>query len=71
MKESMEEVQNDSNGEEDLGNYITQVVTDIGNSRISSDIVSKLGKASQSSYKIGDKAQRCKMASVSNPEGVS
>lgn len=71
MKDNMDDNQNDCSADEDLGNYITQVVTDIGNPLISSDIVKRLGKVSQSSYKTGDKAERWKMASVSNPEGVS
>ena len=58
MKENMEEQQDDMIEDEDLGNYITQVVTDIGNPLISSDIVTKFSKVSQSHFKIGDKGQR-------------
>lgn len=71
MKDNMDDKHNDCCGDEDLSSYITQVVTDIGNPLISSDIVNKFSKVSQSSYKIGNKALRWKMASVSNPEGVS
>lgn len=68
---NMADAKNEENGEEDLGNYITQVVTDIGSVSISKDIVKEFSKVSISSYKTGGMDQRCKMASVSNPEGVS
>jgi len=55
--------------EEDLGNYITQVVTDIGIPCISSEAVNKLN-VNKKDFNIGDKKLRWKMASVSNQAGV-
>lgn len=66
----MEEPQNNVSGDEDLGNYITQVVTDIGTSCISTDMVSKLKKVSINRTELENKKLRCKMASVSNQAGV-
>jgi len=70
MKENMEEPQDNVSGNEELGNYITQVVTDIGSSCISPDTVNKLSKVSQSLVKVGEKKEGWKMASVTNQSGV-
>ena len=56
--------------DEDLGNYITQVVTDIGTPWIPTDIVHKLNKVPKPHLDFKEKKLKWKMASVSNQEGV-
>lgn len=69
MDEENEKVHNEDSDAE-LGNYITQVVTDIGKS-VSGDQIMKLSKIPNSTkFGLGGKKQRCKMASVGNPQGV-
>lgn len=67
--ENMEESGNIVSEEEDLGNYITQVVTDIGIPWISSEAVNKMN-VNKKDFNLGDTKLRCKMASVSNQSGV-
>ena len=66
---NMEDSHSNVSEEEDLGNYITQVVTDIGIPCISSEVVSKLN-VNRKDVNLEDKKMRWKMASVSNPAGV-
>jgi hypothetical protein len=58
MKESEKENANKVNSEEELGNYITQLVTDIGKS-VSGDQIMKLSKIPISTkFGLGGKKQR-------------
>lgn len=70
MKEIEKENVDQQDSDEELGNYITQVVTDIGKS-MSGDQIMKLSKIPNSTkFGLGGKKQRWKMASVGNPQGV-
>ena len=68
-EENKEEV---SQNDEDLGNYITQVVTDIGKSINKELLMDKIAQQMPkiSSQKI-EKKMRCKMASATNSWGIS
>lgn len=67
----MESKKEDQAPEEELGNYITQVVTDIGTS-INQDIFNKFVQAPmKSKLDISGKRLRWKMASATNPYGIA
>lgn len=58
--------------QEDLENYITQVVTDVGPKNINQDFINKITQISQQSgYDLSNKKLRWKMASVAYPSDVA
>lgn len=62
----------DENNEEDLGNYITQVATDIGKSFNKELLLDKIAKVPErAKLDFMNKKLRCKMASATNPVGIS
>lgn len=70
MEANRDQTKKECWNEEDLGNYITQVVTDIGKS-INKDLLTKLAQAPlKTKFDLSDKKQRWKMASATNPYGI-
>jgi hypothetical protein len=64
--------QNINEDDEDLGNYITQVVIDIGHVADKQKLLDQFKKASIANFcNITNNNLRWKMASVKNPSGVS
>ena len=70
MKVSLDDC-DEENDEVDLGDFITQVVTDIGH-KINTDLMHKFAQVPlKSKCEVSGKNQRWKMASVANPCGVA
>lgn len=72
MKDQIQDGTENKSDAEDLENYITQVVTDIGPSNINQDFINKITQISQQSgYDLSNKKLRWKMASVAYPSDVA
>lgn len=70
MEVTKEQAKNECWNEEDLGNYITQIVTDIGKN-VNKDLFNKLAQAPlKTKFDLSNKKQRWKMASATNPYGI-
>ena len=68
----IEEAKYDQTQSDDLGNYITQVVTDIGSPINKELLMSKIVEQVPKKYaEVSSKKLRCKMASATNPWGIS
>ena len=70
MEENIQDEIKKNCEDEDLGNYITQVVTDIGGG-VNCDTIKKICQVPlNTKFGLNNKEQRCKMASVAYPGGI-